>query len=166
MPTRLNVTQQFDAPPATVYGLLSDEAFQQGRLDEVGGLEAQVVSMDSTDDGVQDRDPAERFPASVLPSMVASMMPGDPATERIEDWHVDGDGYSADFSVTVKGAPASLKGTMTLPPGRGRFDAHRRRARPPCRSRCSAPRSRPSSSSRSAQLLEAEADYTQSRLSA
>ena len=58
----------------------------------------------------------QSIPSSVLPSMVASMIPGDPATERIEDWHADGDGYSAQFSVVVKGAPASLKGTMTLLP--------------------------------------------------
>jgi hypothetical protein len=46
--------------------------------------------------------------------MVASMIPGDPATERTEDWKIDGDTYVAEFSVIVKGAPASIKGTMTL----------------------------------------------------
>ncbi len=118
MPTKLNVTQQFDAPPAAVYGLFADQAFQEGRLDEVGGLEAQVVSMDQTDDGVKVVT-RQNIPASVLPSMVASMIPGDPATERIEDWHAAGDGYAADFSVIVKGAPASLKGTMVLNPVAG-----------------------------------------------
>jgi hypothetical protein len=42
------------------------------------------------------------------------MIQGDPATERTETWKVDGDGYTADFSLTVKGAPASLNGTMAL----------------------------------------------------
>ncbi len=104
VPTKLNVTQQFDAPPATVYGLFADQGFQEGRLDEVGGLEAQVVSLDATDDGVKIVT-RQNIPSSVLPSMVASMIPGDPATERIEDWHVAGDGYSADFSVTSRARP-------------------------------------------------------------
>jgi hypothetical protein len=46
--------------------------------------------------------------------MVASMIQGDPATERTETWQVDGDGYTADFMLTVKGAPATIKGTMSL----------------------------------------------------
>src|SRR4051794_2150861 len=109
------MTQQFDAAPAAVYELFADRDFQQGRLDDIGAPEAQVVSVDPSDDGVRIVT-RQNIPASLLPSMVASMIPGDPTTERVEDWHVAGDGYAADFSVTVKGAPASLKGTMVLNP--------------------------------------------------
>jgi hypothetical protein len=164
VPTRLNVTQQFDAPPATVYGLMSDEAFQQGRLDEVGGLEAQVVSMDETDDGVRIVT-RQNIPASVLPSMVASMVPGDPATERIEDWHIAGDGYSADFSVTVKGAPASLKGTMVLNPVEG-GSALTTTGEAAVPIPLFGAKIEAVIVEQVAQLLEAEADYTRSRLSA
>ena len=73
------------------------------------------MTVDSTADGVKIVT-RQSIPASVLPSMVASMISGDPATERTEDWQADGDGYVAQFSVVVKGAPASIKGTMTLAP--------------------------------------------------
>ena len=58
------------------------------------------LSGDATDDAVKIVTP-QSIPSSVLPSMVASMIPGDPATERVEDWHADGDGYSAQFSVVL-----------------------------------------------------------------
>lgn len=115
MPTPLNVTQQYDAPTTEVFALFNDPDFIAGRLEDSGAPDAQVMTVDSTHDGVKIVT-RQSIPASVLPSVVASMIPGDPATERTEDWHVDGDGYTAQFSVLVKGAPASIKGTMTLSP--------------------------------------------------
>lgn len=115
MPTRLNVTQQYDAPASEVFALFSDQEFVEARLEDAGGLDARVVSLDVNDDGLKIVT-RQSIPASALPSMVASMIPGDPATERVEEWTVNGDnmGYSAQFSVIVKGAPATLKGTMNL----------------------------------------------------
>jgi hypothetical protein len=107
------VTQQFDASAAEVFALFNDRDFIQGRLEDSGALDPEVVQVDSTADGVTIVT-RQAIPASVLPSMVASMIQGDPATERTETWRVDGDGYTADFAVTVQGAPASLKGTMAL----------------------------------------------------
>ncbi len=111
----MNVTQQYDAPAATVFALFSDPDFVAGRLADSGAPDATVVSVDPTADGVR-LVTRQSIPSSVLPSMVASMMQGDPVTERTEDWRADGDGYVADFSLVVKGAPASIKGTMTLAP--------------------------------------------------
>lgn len=115
MPKPLNVTQQYDAPPIEIFALFNDPDFISGRLDDSGAPDAEVMTVDSTADGVKIIT-RQSIPSSVLPSMVASMIPGDPATERTEDWKVDGDGYVADFSVIVKGAPATIKGTMTLSP--------------------------------------------------
>jgi hypothetical protein len=116
VPTPLNVTQKYDAPAIEVWALFNDPDFIAGRLDDSGAPDAEVMTVDSTEDGVRIVT-RQSIPASVLPSMVASMLQGDPATERIEDWHFDGESaYVAQFSVTVKGAPASIKGTMTLAP--------------------------------------------------
>jgi hypothetical protein len=115
VPTKLNLSQHYDAAASEVFALFGDHDFIEERLHDAGGLDATVVSLDSTDDGVKIVT-RQSIPASVLPAMVAAMIPGDPATERIEDWHADGAGYSAQFSVVIKGAPASLKGTMTLVP--------------------------------------------------
>jgi uncharacterized Zn-binding protein involved in type VI secretion len=115
VPKPLNVTQQYDAPPIEVFALFNDPDFIAGRLEDSGAPDSEVMTVDSTADGVKIVT-RQSIPASVLPSMVASMLQGDPATERTEDWHFDGEVYVAQFSVIVKGAPATIKGTMTLAP--------------------------------------------------
>jgi len=111
--TNLSAVQHFDAPPAQVYALFGRRDFQEGKLAATGGLDPELVTFESDADTltVVTR---QSIPADVLPSMVASMMQGNPSTERTENWHGDGDGFAADFTVVIKGAPASLKGTMTL----------------------------------------------------
>jgi hypothetical protein len=115
VPKPLTVTQQYDSPASAVFALFNDPDFIAGRLEDSGAPDAKVMTVDSSADGVKIVT-RQSIPASVLPSMVASMIQGDPATERTEDWRVDGDSYVADFSVIVKGAPATIKGTMTLSP--------------------------------------------------
>lgn len=118
MTTELSVVHEFPAAPTAVYTLFSDVDFLQARMEAGGGIDPRVVSVTPSDDGSQGTTivTQQAIPASALPSMVASMIPGDPATERTENWRAEGDGYAADFSVIVKGAPASLKGTMALTP--------------------------------------------------
>jgi len=129
--TAMSLTQEYPAAPAEVYALFTHSDFLQARMEAGGGIDPKVVSIAGTDGAAgaeNTADPAgdlaagativtqQAIPASVLPSMVASMMAGDPVTERTETWRADGEGYVADFSIVVKGAPASLKGTMRLAP--------------------------------------------------
>jgi hypothetical protein len=111
----MSVVQEFPAAPSAVYALLTDRGFLTGRLADCGGVDPEIVSLE-VGEGTATVTTRQAIPASVLPPMVATMMAGNPVTERTENWRTDGDGYVADFSVTVKGAPASLKGTMTLAP--------------------------------------------------
>jgi hypothetical protein len=113
MPTDVTVTEEFPAAAATVYALITDADFLQARMVAGGGIDPKVISVD-TADGVTTVVTRQSIPADALPSMVASMLGGDPVTERTEAWRANGDGYAADFSLTVKGAPATIKGTMTL----------------------------------------------------
>lgn len=115
MATPLTVSYEFDAAPAAVYALFTDADFLQARMEAGGGINPTVVSATVEGDGATVVT-QQAIPASVLPSMVASMIPGDPVTERTETWSADGDGYTASYSVVVKGAPASLKGAITLAP--------------------------------------------------
>lgn len=115
MATPLSITEDFPASPSAVYALYTDAGFLQSRLEDCGALDPQVLGVDTSDDAVTTVT-RQSIPASILPSMVSSMMSGDPVTERTETWRPDGAGYLADFSVTIKGAPASLKGTMALTP--------------------------------------------------
>lgn len=119
MSTELHVVQHYPAAPEAVFARFADRSFLEGRLQAAGGLEPAVDEV--TADGEGDARTLvvvlrQSIPSSVLPSMVSSMIPGDPVTVRTERWRVDGDGYRADFDVVVKGAPASLRGTMVLAP--------------------------------------------------
>jgi hypothetical protein len=113
--TSLSVTHEFAAAPAAVYALLTDRAFLDARLKATGGNDPEIVSLDTDGDHTKIVT-RQSIPASALPSMVASMISGDPITERTEDWRPEADGYQADFAVVIKGAPASMKGTIALTP--------------------------------------------------
>lgn len=116
MPTPLQITEEFPASPAAVFALFCDTDFVAGRLADSGALEPEVVSLETGGVAALELVTQQSIPADALPSMVAPMIGGDPQTRRTETWQQDGDSYRAELAVTVKGAPASLKGTMTLTP--------------------------------------------------
>ncbi len=114
MPTKLIAVQHYIAPPAEVFALFTDRTFIEARLEASGGLHPEIVSMEVAADGGLDLVTRQGIPASALPSIVSSFISGDPSTQRTESWRVAADGYTADLTVTIHGAPASLKGTITL----------------------------------------------------
>ncbi|WP_157970636.1 DUF2505 domain-containing protein [Nakamurella deserti] len=114
MPTTFTATQRYPAPATAVYALFSDRGFLEARLAATGGLDPQVMSLDLSDDGGVVVVTRQGIPASKLPSVVASFINGDLSTQRTESWRPAADGYTADLKVTIHGAPASMKGTMTL----------------------------------------------------
>lgn len=114
MPTKLSVTQHFDATPDQVFGLFGDPEFLAARLVANQGLDPEIVTQE-VDGGSITLVTRQGIPAEVLPSAVAGFIQGDPSTQRTEDWTTDADGHhTATWSVTIKGAPANLKGTMVL----------------------------------------------------
>ena len=114
MPTALSVTQHYAATPDRVFALFGDPEFLSARLTAGGGLDPAVVSQES-DKTSATLVTRQGIPASALPSMVSNFIQGDPSTQRTETWTAnEAGGYTAAWSVTIKGAPASLKGTMTL----------------------------------------------------
>lgn len=114
MPTKLSVTQHFDATPDTVFALFGDPTFLAARLEANQGLDPEIVTQE-VDGGSVTLVTRQGIPAEVLPSAVAGFIQGDPSTQRTENWTTAADGtHSADWAVTIKGAPANLKGTMKL----------------------------------------------------
>jgi len=122
--TALHAVQTYAAAPDAVFAKYSDRTFLDGRLRAAGGIDPQITELLVDGEG-SDRTvrivSRQSIPASVLPSVVSAIMPGDPVILRTENWRpVDG-GFLADFDVVIKNAPASLQGTMTLTaaPGAG-----------------------------------------------
>ena len=116
MPTKLSVTQKFDAAPDRVFQLFGDPEFLASRLVANQGLDPEIVTQESSETSAT-LVTRQGIPADALPSVVSNFIQGDPSTQRTENWTADSEGgYRADWSVTVKGAPANLKGTMLLTP--------------------------------------------------
>ena len=118
MATKLVATQHYTAGPDAVFALYRDRSFVEARLEANGGLNPEVVTFDVTDNGVEIVT-RQAIPASALPSAVTSFISGDPSTQRTETWRPAASGYEADLKVTIHGAPATLKGTITLVPDGG-----------------------------------------------
>jgi Protein of unknown function (DUF2505) len=115
VPTKLAVTQQYDAPPDRLFALFCERSFIEARLEASGGLDPQIMTMDVSDTAL-DLVTRQGIPAEVLPSIVSSFISGNPSTQRTENWRAAAGGYVAELRVTIHGAPASLKGSMTLAP--------------------------------------------------
>jgi hypothetical protein len=115
LPTKLVVTQRYTASPAKIYSLFCDPDFLTDRLAASGGIDPELVSQEVTERGLSFVT-RQGVPASALPSIVSSFFSGNPTTQRAESWRSTTDGYAADLAVTILGAPASLKGTITLAP--------------------------------------------------
>ena len=114
MPTTFTVAQRYPAPASEVYALFADRGYLEARLEANGGLNPQVMALDVTDDGGVVMVTRQGIPSSALPSAVTSFVSGDLSTQRTESWRPAADGYTADLTVTIHGAPASMTGTMTL----------------------------------------------------
>lgn len=113
MATELTVTEEFPAAAGAVLALLTDATFLKERMVAGGGIDPAVQSV-NTVGGVTTVITRQSIPADALPSMVANMLGGDPVTERTEVWRTAGEGFAAEFTLVVKGAPASVTGTMGL----------------------------------------------------
>ncbi|AZI59027.1 DUF2505 domain-containing protein [Nakamurella antarctica] len=114
MSTQMTVTQHYAATPEKVFALFGNPVFLAARLAASGGIDPEIVSQTSDNETVE-LVTRQGIPAAVLPSIIGSFISGDPSTQRTESWKAnDAGGYDANFKVTIQGAPASLKGTMSL----------------------------------------------------
>jgi hypothetical protein len=50
---------------------------------------------------------------------IAKLVPGTNEVSHTEDWAADGDGYSADIAIEIKGVPVKISGTKSLQPEKG-----------------------------------------------
>ncbi|WP_033413576.1 DUF2505 domain-containing protein [Actinomycetospora chiangmaiensis] len=101
----------FPHPVEAVTGALTDDAFLQARLAELGGKDAAVVSNDGTRVVLR-----QGVPVEFLPSVVKRFTGDDLVLDRTETWH----GTSADVAVDVRGLPGSITGTQeVVPDGEG-----------------------------------------------
>ncbi|MEJ2871735.1 DUF2505 domain-containing protein [Actinomycetospora sp. OC33-EN08] len=101
----------FPHPVDAVVGALTDDAFLQARLAELGGKDAELISNDGGTVVLR-----QGVPVEFLPSVVRRFTGDDLILDRTEEWR----GTSADVRVDVRGLPGSITGTQeVVPDGEG-----------------------------------------------
>ncbi|GAA5049011.1 DUF2505 domain-containing protein [Nocardia callitridis] len=109
MATPLAYTARYSSSVAAVRAAFANDQYWKDRLDEVGGPNARLDAI--TVEGDQVRvEIVQAIAAEHLPSAITSVRPGDLVIPRVETWN----GEAASFEARVEGAPAELRGTITL----------------------------------------------------
>ncbi|PXX65051.1 uncharacterized protein DUF2505 [Nocardia tenerifensis] len=109
MATPLAYTARYSHPAAAVRAAFANDQYWKDRVAEVGGPNARLESV--TVDGARIRiQLVQSIAAELLPAAITAVRPGDLIIPRVEAW----DGDSATFEATVEGAPAQVRGTITL----------------------------------------------------
>lgn len=109
MATPLAFTARYTYSVEAVRAAFSDEQYWKARIAEVGGPGARLDSF--TLDGDQVRvQMVQAIPADQLPPAITAVRPGDLVIPRTESYT----GTTGSFEAHVEGAPAIVRGTVTL----------------------------------------------------
>ncbi|MFF2085088.1 DUF2505 domain-containing protein [Nocardia sp. NPDC058176] len=109
MATPLAFTARYTYSVEAVRAAFSDEQYWKARIAEVGGPGARLDSF--TLDGDQVRvQMVQAIPADQLPPAITAVRPGDLVIPRTETYT----GTTGSFEAHVEGAPAIVRGTVTL----------------------------------------------------
>ena len=109
MATPLAYTARYSYPVAAVRAAFADEQYWKDRIAEVGGEKARLDSVTVDGDRVE-IEMVQVIAAELLPAAITAVRPGDLVIPRTEIWTGD----SATFTARVDGAPAEVRGTITV----------------------------------------------------
>ncbi|NKY89009.1 DUF2505 domain-containing protein [Nocardia veterana] len=109
MATPLAYTAHYAHPAAAVRAALADEQYWKDRIAEVGGPGARLDGFTADGDRLR-AEMVQTIPASELPAAITSVRPGDLIIPRTETY----EGFAGIFEAHVEGAPAKVRGTVTL----------------------------------------------------
>ncbi|WP_327110447.1 DUF2505 domain-containing protein [Nocardia sp. NBC_01730] len=109
MATPLAYTAHYSHSLAAVRAALTSDQYWKDRVAEVGGPNARLESITVSGDQVR-AELVQAIAAELLPAAITAVRPGDLIIPRVEHWTGD----SATFEARVEGAPAEVRGTITL----------------------------------------------------
>jgi hypothetical protein len=96
--------------------LCTDQKHQEAIYDRLGGSDV-AIKRDGRSPNVKLRI-SRKEPASP-PAAIRKFVPSTNEVSHTEDWGADGDGYSADLDIDIKGVPVRIRGTKALQPAKG-----------------------------------------------
>lgn len=115
MPAHIDVTQHYDADPATVFAMLCDKDFILYKCEQSASLEAEA---EVTDQGDTVQIPHRRVLPAKVPGFVKRFLGDTIPLDETQHWGpADEHGSrSAEFSVDFDGQPLAFSGTIDLGP--------------------------------------------------
>lgn len=113
---KVHVKHTLKIETTAAFRICTEQKSQEALYQQLGGTEQRVKR--------EGRAPkvklsvSRRMPANP-PAALRKLVPASNDVVHTESWSSDGDGYSADITVEIKGVPVRIAGTKSLQPTRG-----------------------------------------------
>lgn len=113
---KINVRHTLKTDPASAFKLCTELKHQEQVYAQLGGTDVKIKR--------EGRAPKVKLNISRKevanpPAAIRKLVPATNEVSHTEDWAADGDGYSADIAIEIKGVPVRIKGTKSLQPDKG-----------------------------------------------
>ena len=109
----MTVSAKFDHDAETVFKVLTDPGFLVERNLAIGEISAEY---DKEEEGEEITLLAVRKVRRALPGVLAKVFDPVNIMDMTETWYADGDGWSGDWSLGVRGQPVTVTGHFELVP--------------------------------------------------
>jgi hypothetical protein len=96
--------------------LCTDQKHQEAIYAQLGGTDLKI-KRDGRSPNVKLK--ISRKEVANPPAAIRKLVPSTNEVSHTEDWAADGDGYSADIAIDIKGVPVKISGTKSLKPEKG-----------------------------------------------
>ena len=96
--------------------LCTDQKHQEAIYAQLGGTDLKV-KRDGRSPNIKLK--ISRKEVANPPAAIRKLVPSTSEVSHTEDWSADGDGYSADIAIDIKGVPVKIAGTKSLQPEKG-----------------------------------------------
>jgi hypothetical protein len=113
---KVHVKHTLKTDAASALKLCTDLKHQEAIYAELGGTELKI-KRDGRSPNVKLK--ISRKEVANPPAAIRRIVPSTNEVSHTEDWAADGDGYSADIAIDIKGVPVKIVGTKALMPEKG-----------------------------------------------
>lgn len=113
---KVHVKHALKTDVASALKLCTELKHQEAIYAELGGTDVKI-KRDGRSPNVKLR--ISRKEVANPPAAIRKLVPATNEVSHTEDWAADGDGFSADIDIDIKGVPVKIRGTKSLMPEKG-----------------------------------------------
>ena len=113
---KVHVKHTLKTDATSALKLCTELKHQEAIYAELGGSDVKI-KRDGRSPNVKLR--ISRREVANPPAAIRKLVPATNEVSHTEDWAADGDGYSADIAIDIKGVPVKIVGTKSLQPEKG-----------------------------------------------